>query len=139
MLQCFVRAMTRTRLYKQEHEKSAFSFLECEHVAFGLDFPPLPLIQNTLFHNTSVQGKASAYSERLLNSNRNIYCSNFSKLQFFSTAHSGGAGDGNEDWHDVFERQGLNLRCYSQMMSVQSRAVLQRECQRFSFKGQSVM
>lgn len=92
MLQCFCRVMTRTRKCKQEHEKSAFSFLECL-------LPParFSLIQNALSHNTGAQGQASANSGRLLNSMWDIYCSNFSKLRFFSTAHG-------IHWHYVFKK-----------------------------------
>lgn len=120
----FIPALTRTRTYKQEHEKSAFSFPECELVAFGYIFHLFPWNKKHCSTTQAYGPRAGANSERLLNSNTNIY-SNFFKLHFFSTEHNegvGDGGDGNEDWQDVFERLSSNLRCSRQMTSVQRKA-----------------
>lgn len=121
----FIPALTRTRTYKQEHEKSAFSFPECELVAFGYIFHLFPWNKKLCSTTQAYRPRAGANSERSLNSNTNIYCSNFFKLRFFPTEHNEGVGDGrdgNEDWQDVFERLRSNLRCSREMTSVQRKA-----------------
>lgn len=124
-VEMFIPALTGTRTYKQEHEKSAFSFPECELVAFSYIFHLFPWNKKQCSTTQAYRPRAGADSERLLNSHTNIYCSNFFKLHFFSTEHNEGVGDrgdGNKDWQDAFERLSSNLRCSRQMTSVRRKA-----------------